>query len=85
VKPWTITLGERSWTDEDATVAHVAILDEVLGIRGWDALSPWSSPVVLAGWITVLESAASGLAIGDVMAGVQALTVGQLAETLAER
>jgi hypothetical protein len=40
---------------------------------------------VLAGWITVLESAASGLAIGDVMAGVQALTVGQLAETLAER
>ena len=85
MKTWTITFGDKTWTDDDATVAHLAVLTEVLGIDGWEATSPWNGPVILAGWITVLTASATGKPIDECATVVQMTKLNELMGSLAER
>lgn len=57
---WQITFGGHTWTDEDALVGNAVAVNAVLGIDGWDAVTPWSSPTALAAWVTVLVASATG-------------------------
>jgi hypothetical protein len=83
MKSWTITFGDKTWTDDDATVVQVVAVAELTD-NSWSAMSPWSSPRHLAAWLAVLLAGA----IGDLetaTALVYAMSPTELAECLAER
>ena len=69
-KPFTITWGERSWTDEDIVGSDLA--DLTLLLQGsWEVLDPWAHPVSLMAYIAVLEHRSSGRDMDEVFAEVQ--------------
>jgi len=82
VRPWVITVGKWSWSSTSATVAQLAIVTELAG-DDWRVLSPWSGPQVLSVWIVALIASLTG-DIDGALAVVQAMTVDQLLESLAD-
>lgn len=56
MRPFVITWGDRSWTDEQCASAHVIAVADVLGTEGFE-VSPWDGPKQLAAWIAVLLAA----------------------------
>lgn len=80
---WVITWGERSWSDEDVTAAHMVAVDDLLGGSSWTSASPWTGPKTLAAWVAVLLGTSTGDlegAIAEVYAASGAQLVGALAE-----
>ena len=83
MKPWTITIDDDSWTDENVTVAHVIAVTELVGDE-WAAYSPWNGPKVLAAWMAVLVASRTA----DLEAAVQkiyALPIATFDVALTER
>lgn len=60
MKPWKLTWGEQSWTDEDVTAAHLIAVADMLGADSWTSASPWTGPKSLGAWVAVLLASASG-------------------------
>ena len=83
--PWQITYNDHTWTDEDVALAHVAVVSTLLGGDSWEDAEPWGGPQRLGAWITVLESAATGRPMEDVMVEVQRLSHVALAGMLTRR
>ena len=83
-KGWTITFGEQSWTDADAKVGHLTAMS-ALGFDGWEAASPWNSPIFLAGWLTVLLADATEHNLDECIIVVNRLLLADLLGCLAER
>lgn len=84
MKPWSITWGDLSLTDEQATGAHLAVVSELVG-DGWDAVSPWSSPRALQAWIVALVASSNGGDVAAAVAGVWASSVVSITDALSER
>lgn len=85
MKGWKITWDELEWTDDKVTAAQaVAVAGELPG-SGWGALSPWTGPVELAAWLTVLIAGARGCSLADAMAEVWARPAADLIGCLSER
>lgn len=82
MRPWTITVGKWSWSSSTATVAQLAVVTELAG-DDWRVLSPWSGPRVLSVWLVALIASKTG-DLDAAMTVVQAMTVDQLVECLAE-
>lgn len=83
MKSWKLTWGERSWTDEDVTAAHLIAVAELLGEDAWTSTTPWSGPKALGAWITVLLASATGdldEAMSDVYGAQGAKFIGALSE-----
>lgn len=59
MKPWTIKFRGFEWSDETATTAHLVAVAELIG-DGWDSVSPWNGPRVLAAWVAVLVASDAG-------------------------
>lgn len=55
MRAFTITWGDRSWSDEEVVAAHVISVAELLGDVGFE-VSPWDGPRQLAAWIAVMSS-----------------------------
>lgn len=60
LRPWRIEFGGHVWTDDDAVTGMLITINEVFGITGWGAASPWTSPVTLAAWVSVLIATSLG-------------------------
>lgn len=55
MRAFTITWGDRSWSDDEVVAAHVISVAELLGDVGFE-VSPWDGPRQLAAWIAVMSS-----------------------------
>lgn len=53
---WTITWGSKSWTEDDLTGAHAALITILSGKDAWELLDPFAGPVTLMQIIGVLVS-----------------------------
>lgn len=83
MQPWTITFGDRTWTDETATVMHLVAVAELTD-NTWASVSPWNGPRQLAAWLAVLLAVDLG-DLAEATARVHAMSVAELASTLSER
>lgn len=56
---WSLTWGDKTWSEDDLTVAHVADIVRSSGSESWEALNPAQSPIrliyMLAAFIAVDE------------------------------
>ena len=59
MKPWTISFRGHEWSSDTVTTAHVVAVAELIG-DGWDSVSPWNGPRVLAAWLAVLVASDAG-------------------------
>lgn len=84
MQPWTITWGDRTWTDQDVTAAHLVAVADLLGADSWTSASPWTGPKALAAWIAVLVAASKG-DLDEALAEVYAASGGTLLGALTER
>jgi len=80
---WQITFGGHTWTDADATTGHVVALGE-MGLSDWKAVSPWSSPVMLAAWLTVLIASTTGAGLPEAEMRVGQIPLNDLVACLSE-
>lgn len=83
MKAWTITFGNKSWTDRQVSTAHAVAVADLVG-DNWDAVSPWTGPRVLAAWLAVLITSDTGDLDASVKA-VYALPIDELVGCLAGR
>lgn len=67
---WTITWGERSWTDADVRAADLASIQLLIG-GSWENCEPFAGPSQLMAMITALECRTSGRDLDAVMAEVR--------------
>lgn len=51
---WKIKWGQRSWTDADLTVGHMAVIVQAAGADDWEACNPLGGPLKLLGVLTAL-------------------------------
>lgn len=81
---WTITWGERSWTDDDVLVADLADISILLG-SAWENCEPSAGPAQLMTMIAVLEARTSGRPLDDVIGEVRIVPAAQLVAALGTR
>lgn len=84
MSPWTITWGTRSWTDDDALGADMAVVQMLIG-GGWAELDPWAGPLQLMAWIAALEARTSGRDAEEVIAEVRDSPAEEVVGALAAR
>jgi hypothetical protein len=85
MKPWRITWGDRSWTDEDVTAAHLISVADLLGVDSWETASPWTGPKSLGAWVAVLLASATAdldAAISEVYGASGTKFIGALTERI---
>lgn len=76
---WTITWGDKSWSEDDVTGQHLALV--VLTMGGdddWDAVRPTSGPIRLMAWIAALVSVDSGRDLVEVQGEVSAAPMSKI-------
>jgi hypothetical protein len=83
MKRWSITWGDKTWTDADARGAHLALVSELSGDT-WDAISPWSGPRALQTWIVAFVATENGGDLQAALAAVYAAPLDQFIDALAE-
>lgn len=83
-RPWTITWGERSWTDNEVLAGDMASIQLLLG-GGWENVDPWAGPLQLMGTIAALETRASGRELLEVMAEVRDSPATELLDAIQPR
>lgn len=64
---WQITWNGNSWTDDDLTGAHLAVIMALQGVDSWEFCNPLAGPVKLLGVMAALVSVAEQRAVTDVM------------------
>jgi len=84
MKQWTISYKGHEWSDSDALVGHYAAV-AALHADTWETTSPWSSPSILASWLTVLLAADTGKDLEVVAAVIGRESLGNLLGCLSER
>lgn len=82
MKPWVITYGGHTWTDDNVTVMHAVAVAELTD-NSWAAMSPWNGPRFLAAWLAVLLAGAVGN-LDQATATVYAMSPAALAASLSE-
>jgi len=82
--PWKIELDGHIWTDEDPAGAQIVLLDELLDVKGWDVLTPWSSPRVAMAWTAILLSG-TGVDLAEAIDRVNKLTPHEIAALVQDR
>lgn len=84
MKPWTITWGARTWTDENLLAADLAAVQLLLG-GSWENLDPWSGPVQLMAMIAALECRASDRNLDEVMQEIRESPATDVLDAIRER
>ena len=74
---WRITWGDKSWTDNDVTGAHLVAVADLLEQDSWTSVTPWTGPKALAAWIVVLV-ASQGRDLDETLAEVYSAPASQL-------
>lgn len=70
MKPWKITWGARTWTEDDLLAGDLVSVQILLG-GSWTRMDPWSGPAELLAFITALECRTSGRDLDEVMREVR--------------
>lgn len=86
MKPWMLTYGEHTWTNEQATAAHLVAVADIAGDR-WEVASPWTGPRALAAWAAVMIASlkgGEGDAVRDALVEVYMLPMGSLIDMLGD-
>lgn len=81
---WTITWGERTWTDEDVTGADLLSIGLLIG-DSWENCDPFRGPQQLMAMIAALECRTSERDLDDVMAEISASPATELLGALSAR
>lgn len=84
MKPFVITWGTRSWTDDDLLAGDLVSLQLLLG-GSWENCDPWSGPAQLMAMIAALECRTSGRDLDEVMAEVRDSPAGDVLDAIKER
>ena len=69
---WKLTWGDKSWSEDDLTVAHVMIVGELLGLDEWSRVEPANSPRTCVAVLATLLAAESGASIEECQAALMA-------------
>ena len=78
---WTITWGERSWTDADLLAGDLVSVQLLLG-GSWENCDPLSGPVQLMAMISALECRTSGRDLDEVMDEVKMTPATELLDAI---
>lgn len=65
---WKITWNGRSWTEDDLTGTHVALIVTVQESDSWAMLNPLAGPLHLIGVLAAFIALADNRPVGDVAA-----------------
>lgn len=81
---WTITWGERSWTDEDVQAQDLVSVQLLIG-GSWENCEPMAGPVQLMAMIAALECRSSGRDLDEVMQEIRESPAGGLLAAFSPR
>jgi hypothetical protein len=81
---WKITFGGYEMTNEQVTVGHVIDVCALVGDNSWSAVSPLTSPQVLAGWCAVVLSRGTGQELALCAAFVNSLPLATVLDAVTE-
>lgn len=84
MKPFVITWGARSWSDEDVLAGDLVSIQLLLG-GSWENCDPWAGPVQLMAFITALECRTTDRDLDEVMAEVRNSPAGEVLDAIRER
>lgn len=76
---WQITWNGNTWTDDDLTGAHIALIMGLQGVDSWEFCNPLAGPLKLLGVLAAFVSLAEQRVVGEVM---QELTQARAIELL---
>lgn len=65
---WMIAWGEHTWSEDDLTGAHAALITMISSADDWKLLDPFAGPVTLMQLIAVFVSIAEQRDVLEVMA-----------------
>lgn len=80
-KPWRLTWGELSFSENDLTGAHLTLIGVALGEDTWD-ISPADGPRRLQAVLASFVAIAGGLRIDDVVVALAAAPAVALVDAL---
>ena len=75
---WRITIKGAVLNEEDVTGAHVTIVNDVLGAKGWDAIDPMVSPEALMMWGAIAISETTKSDLQESMVFIQTLPLQEI-------
>lgn len=75
---WRINVKGAVLNEEDVIGAHLTIINEALGTKGWDVLDPMGSPDLLMMWAAITVSEMNKSDLQESMVFVQTLKVQEL-------
>lgn len=67
---WQITWNDRTYTEDDMTAAHVALIMQAQGVDDWSFVDPLGGPVKLMGVLAAFVSIGEQRELPDVMAEI---------------
>lgn len=84
MKPWTITWGTRSWTDDDVLAADLVSVQLIIG-GGFESCDPFFGPVQLVAMIAALECRTTGRDLDEVVVEVKTTPAAELLDAIRVR
>lgn len=83
-KPWMITWGARTWTDDDVLAADLVSVQLLLG-GSWENVDPWAGPAQLMAMIAALECRTTGRDLDEVVTEVKMTPADELLAAISAR
>lgn len=77
-----MTWGDKSWSEDDLTVAHVMVVGELLGLDEWTRVQPTQSPRACVAVLATLLAGESGASIEECQAALLAQPFSALVNAL---
>lgn len=79
---WHLKWGEHEWSSDDATVADLIVVTELLEVDAWRVAEPTASPRACVAWLSAFLARASGASIEECQAAVLAAPLSTLVDAL---